>query len=188
MKKIFLTLFCIIVSFIHVSAQNETVTKTISVFPYQHPAEAGSAFVSMYAWNKAHWKNFLSLLDDDSLKVKAAYALSAYINHVTANAEKKKEAAAYLSKELLSVKTWYGRDLVIQHLGLLGDDAGVKILSKLLSDEIYVGNAARALAVIRSAKSIAALNKALSKAKEPAAKHIQAALDNVNKPLPEIKR
>ena len=187
MKKIFFILIFIIVSLVQVYAQSDEVTRTIRVFPYQHPAEAASAIVSMHSWKNANWKFFLSLLDDDSLKLKAAYALGAYVNHVSLDAEKKKQAATYLSKGVSSVKSFYGRDLIIQHLGLLGDDAAVKVLSKLLSDEIYVGNAARALAVIHSESSIAALNKGLAKAKGTAGKHIQAALDNVNKSLPEIK-
>lgn len=187
MKKIFFILIFIIVSLVQVYAQSDEVTRTIRVFPYQHPAEAASAIVSMHSWKNANWKFFLSLLDDDSLKLKAAYALGAYVNHVSLDAEKKKQAATYLSKGVSSVKSFYGRDLIIQHLGLLGDDTAVKVLSKLLSDEIYVGNAARALAVIHSESSIAALNKGLAKAKGTAGKHIQAALDNVNKSLPEIK-
>lgn len=187
MKKIFFILIFIIVSLVQVYAQSDEVTRTIRVFPYQHPAEAASAIVSMHSWKNANWKFFLSLLDDDSLKLKAAYALGAYVNHVSLDAEKKKQAATYLSKGASSVKSFYGRDLIIQHLGLLGEDAAVKVLSKLLSDEIYVGNAARALAVIHSESSIAALNKGLAEAKGTAGKHIQAALDNVNKSLPEIK-
>jgi hypothetical protein len=99
----------------------------------------------------------------------------------------KSSTAATLSSALKYVKSFYGRSLIIQHLAYLGDDAAVKTLSKLLADETFVGNAARALAIIHSEVSVAALNKYLKKADEPARKHIQAALDNVNFVLPEIK-
>ena len=186
MKKIFFIQLFLIVSFVRLSAQSNEITKTISVFPYQYPSEADAAIVSMHAWSKTTWKNFLSLLDDDSLKLKASYALSAYTNNASLNSEKKKQAAVMLSAALASVHSLYARELIIKQLALLGDDAAVKTLSGFLTDEAYMGNAARALAVIHSKSSIAALHTALLKAKGSEAKHIQAALDNVNKPLPEI--
>jgi hypothetical protein len=68
----------------------------------------------------------------------------------------------------------------------LGDDVSVKLLAKLLSDETFSGNAARALASIHSDLSIGSLKKALLKSSGEAKKHIEAALDNANKVLPAI--
>lgn len=187
MKNLFLGLLLLTTGFVQLSAQNETVTNTISVFPYQRPAEAASALGSMRSWNKTNWHALLVMLDDDSLKLKASYALSAYVNQVANDIEKKKQTAAILSNRWTAAQSFYAKDFIIQQLGLLGDNAAVKLLAKLLGDEVYAGNAARALASIQSEASVSALNKALTKAKDPARKHIQAAIDNVNKPLPNIK-
>ena len=63
----------------------------------------------------------------------------------------------------------------------------IKLFTKLLKDETFAGNAARALASIHSEESIAALTKALENSKGDNKKHLQAALDNVKFILPEIK-
>jgi len=68
---------------------------------------------------------------------------------------------------------------------LLGDDASVKKLSKLLKDKTYIGQAAaRALATIHSSASIAALETALLKSTGNEKMHLQAALDNARFVLP----
>ena len=188
MKKIYCILLLIFISQVQISAQTDAVKSTIAVFPYQHTSQSETAITAMQSWDKAAWKKFLSLLDGtDSLQLKATYALEAYVNHVVPDAARKKETAGYLSSGLGYIKTFYGRELIITYLGLLGDDAAVAPLTKLLADDTYAGNAARALATIHSPAAVAALNKSLLKAKEPARKHLQAALDNVNMALPEIK-
>ncbi|MEO5892537.1 MAG: DUF1080 domain-containing protein [Ferruginibacter sp.] len=188
MKKIYVIFFFLVTAMVQVSAQTETVKTAISAFPYQHATDADAAFTAMQSWDKANWKTFLSLLDgkDSTQLLKATYALNAYVNHVSADAEKKKQTAVYLSSALSYLKSFDGRYLVIMHLALLGDDAAVKPLTKLLDNETFSGNAARALAIIHSESSIAALTAGLAKAKEPARKNIQAALDNINTALPEI--
>jgi len=72
-------------------------------------------------------------------------------------------------------------------LSLLGDYAAIKLLTKLLKDGNFAGNAARALASIHSPAAKLALTKALKSSSEENTKHIQAALDNFNFKLPEIK-
>lgn len=188
MKKIYFLLLLMVVSLVQVFGQTAAVKSALANFPYQHAMEADAALTVMQSWNKPDWKSFLSLLDrNDSLQLRATYALSAYVHHISGNKEKKKAAATYLSSALSYVKSFYGRNLIITHLGLLGDDAAVKSLAKLLEDDTYVSNAARALAMIHSESSIAALNKGRSTATEHARKHIDAALDNVNSVLPGIK-
>ena len=188
MKKIYFILIFLVVSFVKLSAQTDAVNNTIQAFPYQHVADADAALNSMQSWVTGDWKSLLSQLDaTDSLRLKPSLALSAFVHHVALDANLTSSMAATLSSALKYVKSFYGRDLIIQHLAYLGDDAAVKTLTKLLADDTFVGNAARALAIIHSEASIAALNKYLLKAGEPARKHIQAALDNVNFVLPEIK-
>jgi hypothetical protein len=189
MKKIYFLLLLLVISSLRVSAQTDAVKTAISVFPYQHTTEVDAALTAMQSWDKANWKGFLSLLDgpDSTQLLKATYALKAYVNQVTLDAQRRTQTANYLASALSYVKSFYGRELIITYLGLLGDDVAINVLAKLLSDETYAGNAARALATIHSATALATLNKSLQKSKEPARKHIQAALDNANSVLPEIK-
>ena len=188
MKKLYLILFLMVVSLAQLSAQTDAVKNTIAAFPYQKASSADAAFNAMQSWNKGNWKTMLSLLDTkDSMELKATYALGAYVNHITLNPEKKKQAATNISAALSYLKSFEGRYLVIMQLGLLGDDAAVKPLATLLNDETFAGNAARALATIHSETAIAALKNGLLKATDPARKHIQAALDNVHQILPDIK-
>lgn len=187
MKKIYFCLLLAFISLLQVSAQTDIKT-TIAAFPYQHSAEADAAFSIMQGWDKSSWKKFLSLLDtgDSASRLKATYALSAYVNHATKDAATKKQAAVNLLPGL-GLKSFEARYQVIESLGLLGDDVAVVPLTKLLKDESYAGNAARALAMIHSDAAIAALNAASAKASATAKPHIQAALDNVNFVVPDIK-
>lgn len=186
MKKTFFILYFILVSLLNVSAQSEIVNKTIEAFPFQKSLDATATIAGMESWPKSNWKTMLKMLDDDSMKLKPTYALNAYVNHVASDATMRKRTSTFLVAGLSAVKSFYAKEIIIQHLELLGDDASIKALSKLLSNETFMGNAARALAIIHSEASIAALKKALPKASEASKKHIQAALDNVNTVLPNI--
>lgn len=188
MKKIYFILLFVVTSSFYAAAQKESVTSTIRFFPYQHRVDANGPLAAMQSWNKSNWKTMLSMLDNnDSSQLKATCALSAYVNHIAGDLEKKKQAAVHLSNALAYVKSFFGRDLIITQLGLLGDDAGVKALAQLLNDGVFAGNAARALAQINTESSQTALNNGLQKASEPARQHLQAALDHMNSVIPEIK-
>lgn len=162
----------------------DNATKAVAAFPYQKSADVQGLLSSMESWGKADWKKLLSMLDDDSLKLKATYALNAYTHHTALNASGRIKLSATLSSSLNAVKTRYAKDLMIQELGLLGDANAIKSLSKLLKDEVYCGAAARALATFKTEAATAALNKALSSSKAPLTQHIQAAIDNANFKLP----
>lgn len=162
----------------------DNATKAVAAFPYQKSAEVQTTLSSMELWGKADWKKLLTMLDDDSLKLKATYALNAYTHHSALNASGKAKLSATLSSGLNAVKTRYAKDLLIQELGLLGDANAIKPLSKLLKDELYCGAAARALATFKTEAATAALNKALASSKAPLLQHIQAAIDNANFKLP----
>ena len=138
----------------------------------------------MESWGKSSWKELFTMLDDDSLKLKATYALDAYSHHVALDAAMRNKTAVLFNAALSSVKSRYAKDLLIQELGLLGDQTSIKPLSKLLKDELYCGAAARALATFKTEAATAALNKALSSSKAPFTQQIQAAIDNANFKLP----
>lgn len=183
MKKLLISLLFTFAMVTMLQAQ-DGATKAVSAFPYQKSADVQALLSSMESWVKADWKKLLSMLDDDSLKLKATYALNAYTHHAALNATGKTRLSATLSSSLNAVKTRYAKDLMIQELGLLGDMNAIKPLSKLLKDEVYCGAAARALATFKTEAATAALNKALSFSKAPFAQHIQAAIDNANFKLP----
>lgn len=168
-------------------AQNNTVDKTISVFPYQQKAAAKVAIDQMNSWGKKDWTYFIELLNDDSLKTKSSYALAAFVHEATLLQENKKHAAIMLTGAYKHATTFYAKEIIIKHLGLLGDDAAIKVLAKLLKDPTFVGNASRALASIHSEKALATLKNALDHADALAAPHLKAALENANFILPEIK-
>jgi len=168
-------------------AQVGSVKNTINSFPYQRPIETETAITSMHTWGKSQWTELVHLLDNDSLKLKPTYALNAYVNDASLNAALKQQVAQNLAAVYGSAKTFYAREFIIKQLSLLGDDAAVKLLSSLLKNETFVGNAARALASIHTPSAKLALSKALKSASGENAKHIQAALDNFNFKLPEIK-
>jgi len=182
MKKSFISLLFLF-AFACLQAQ-DNAAKTIAAFPYQKSAEAQAAIATMQSWGKSSWKELYSMLDDDSLKLKATYALDAYAHHVALDPAMRKKTTSLLNAGLSMVKSRYAKDLLIQELGLLGDAMAIKSLSKLLKDEVYAGTAARALATMKTEAATAALSKALSSSKAPLAQQIQAAIDNANFKLP----
>ena len=186
MKKILFIYFLLSTYGTALFAQDKTVTNTIAVFPYQHKADADAAVASMQAWKQSNWNSLLSMLDDDSLKLKASCALSACVNESSLNAKNKEKIAARLSKGLSAIHSYYANELVIKCLGRLRQDVAVKPLEQLLSDKTLVDNAARALATINTEKSKAALKRAMTVATGTDLQHIKVALDHTNAVLPQI--
>ena len=187
MKIIFSYIAVLLISLSQVQAQKESINKTIDVFPYQHASEINTAIATMKTWQKNEWKQLVDLLNDDSLKLKSSYALNALVHEASLNNELKKQTASLIASVYSAAKTFYAKEILIKQLALLGDDASIKLLTKLLKDETFGGNAARALASNHSAAAMDALNNALATAKGEQKKHIQAALYNLNFVLPEIK-
>ena len=187
MKKLFSYILILLLVGTQLTAQQASVKNTINSFPYQHPSETEAAITSMHTWGHSEWKQLIHLLNNDSLKLKPTYALNAYVNDACLNVELKKQLAENLSSVYGSAKTFYAREFIIKQLSLLGDDAAIKLLTKLLKDGNFAGNAARALASIHSPAAKLALTKALKSSSEENTKHMQAALDNFNFKLPEIK-
>ena len=168
-------------------AQSNTVDNTISVFPYQQKSSAQGAIDQMHTWVKKDWSYFIGLLNDDSLKTKSSYALAAFVHDATLQEDKKKHAATMISGAYKYATTFYTKEIIIKHLGLLGDDAAIKILTKALKDPTHASSASRALASIHSEMAISALKNALVRADATTAQHIKSALDNTSFILPEIK-
>ena len=187
MKQIFSSIFFVLLCLIQVNAQKQSISKTIEVFPYQHAAEAVTSITAMKSWQKNEWKQLVDFLNDDSLKLKSSYALNAFVHEASLNNELKKQTAGFIASVYAEAKTFYAKEILIKQLALLGDDASIKLLTKLLKDETFGGNAARALASNHSTAAKAALTNALASANNESKKHIQAAIDNVNFILPRIE-
>jgi Domain of Unknown Function (DUF1080) len=124
MKKYLLLLLIVTVFFAGAArAQQAKVIETIQLFPYQHRPEADAAIVTMNSWDKSEWKSAFKLLDDDSLKVKTTYALSAYINVAALDAGKHDQAVALLKKYAGYCKSEYAQSFIQRQLNLLADKA-----------------------------------------------------------------
>jgi hypothetical protein len=102
-------------------SSSSKVNAAIAVFPYQQRAAADAALVAMDSWGKSEWKSFMKLLNDDSLKVKASYALNAYVNAASLDANKKVKATTLLKQYLSSAKNEYAKILLQSQLNLLAD-------------------------------------------------------------------
>ncbi len=130
MKKYFSFLLMAIASLflnesVHAQKAKDKVTETIQTFPYQHKTETDAALTAMGTWDKNEWKEFMKMLDDDSLKTKATYALNAYINVSSSDANKKNALQVLLKKYLSSSKTEYAKIFIQSQLNLLTDSATV---------------------------------------------------------------
>jgi hypothetical protein len=121
MKKICSVLWVLSFFVLQLSAQKSMtkVSETIQPFPYQHPKEVDAALASMKTWEKSDWKSLYKMLDDDSLKLKATYALHAFVNAASLSADQKLLAQQNLSKGLKQVKTEYAKTFVQAELNQL---------------------------------------------------------------------
>ena len=88
----------------------------IQTLPYNNRTQADLVLTGMKTWNKSEWKSVFRLLDDDSLKVKATYALSLYINTAP-----KEQAVALLKNYGRYAKSDYARSFLQAQSNLLTD-------------------------------------------------------------------
>ena len=100
MKNSITFLLSFLLSASTVVAQVNAVKNTIQSFPYQNASETEAAITSMHTWSKSQWRQLIHLLNNDSLKLKPTYALSAYVNNVISNSELKKQFEALEAKQL----------------------------------------------------------------------------------------
>ncbi len=183
MKKSTLSLLIYLIA-INLVAQDK-LDRILTAFPYQQISEAQPSIAEMYTLQSAEWKKIFSKLDDDSMRLAPTYALSSFVH----DAAKSESNAATGIKILLSgyaqVKSFYAKNFIIQHLGVIGNDAAIKKLSSLLKDQTFIGQAAaRALATIQSKSAIAALETALIKSTDTQKEHIEAAINHAKFILP----
>ncbi len=130
MKKIFSILLVLIITCSNLIAQqtDNSVNTTISVFPYQQHNQIDGALTTMSGWGKIEWKKLCSYLDQaqqsqDSLKLKATYALNAFVNKASLNTIQKASVIKLLGKQLKKAKTEYAKIFITTQLALLTDVA-----------------------------------------------------------------
>jgi hypothetical protein len=123
-KYIYLIALSLFISF-QVQAQKgeKNVNQVLTVFPYQHASEVTDALTTMGTWKSAEWKVLFKMLDDDSLKLKATYALNAYVHIVSLENAKKTKAVQLLKKQLKKASTNYATTLINAQLGLLSTES-----------------------------------------------------------------
>ncbi len=119
MKKYFL-LSLILITINAYSQTGGKVVMLIQTLPYANPAQADLVVTGMKTWDKSDWKSVFRLLDDDSLKVKATYALSLFIN--TAPRE---QAVALLKNNGRYAKSEYAQSFLHAESNLLTDTATI---------------------------------------------------------------
>jgi hypothetical protein len=180
MKKVNLIILGFLSLFASTNAQ-ESVSQSISGFPYQQKSSIDNQLTAMNGWKSSSWKTFFKMLDDDSLRATVSFALTAFIHQSANSSELSASAAAVLKQGVGVTKSFQGKDLVIEMMGQLGNDASVRDLEKLLNDEQYGPRAVRSLATIKSPASIAAMEKALSKASPALTSQLKSALDFIQK-------
>ena len=119
-KYIYLIALTLFISF-QVQAQKgeKSVNKVLTVFPYQHASEVTDALTTMGTWKSAEWKVLFKMLDDDSLKLKATYALNAYVNIVSLETTKKVKTVQLLKKQLKKASSNYASTFINAQIGLL---------------------------------------------------------------------
>ena len=180
MKKVNLFILGFLLLFASTYAQ-ESVSKSLSGFPYQQKSAVAQSLSNMSSWKSSSWKQFYKMLDDDSMRTNASFALSAFIHQSATDPGTSVIASAALKQGVASVKSFLAKDLVIEMMGQLGNDASVRDLEKLLNDEQYGPRAVRSLATIKSPASIAAMEKALAKASPALTSQLKSALDFIRK-------
>jgi hypothetical protein len=115
--------------FISMSAQaqkgEKNVNEVLSVFPYQHSNDAADALTTMGSWKNAEWKVLFKMLDDDSLKLKATYALNAYVHIVSFETTKKAKTVQLLKKQLKKASSNYAITFINAQINLLSAESEV---------------------------------------------------------------
>jgi len=123
-KYIYLIPLALFIS-MSVQAQKEekNVNQILKVFPYHHASEVADALTTMGTWKSAEWEVLFKMLDDDSLKLKATYALNAYVNIVSLENAKKVKTVQLLKKQLNNASTDYATTLINAQIGLLSAES-----------------------------------------------------------------
>jgi hypothetical protein len=162
------------------SVAQQGVRDVVYAFPYARSSQAVAPLTAMERWGRGDWKAFFRLFDDDSARIHATYALDAYVHASSRDAARSRAAARALNTGWAVAKNDDTRRQLIVDMGRLGDDACVPTLAGMLASA-QPGEAAMALAVIRTSSAIAALEKAAAGTTGPQKAAIDMALAHARK-------
>ncbi|NDC77571.1 MAG: DUF1080 domain-containing protein [Chitinophagia bacterium] len=164
-----------------ISVAQQGVRDVVYAFPYARSSQAIAPLSAMERWGRGDWKAFFRLFEDDSARIHATYALDAYVHASSRDAARSQAAARALNTGWGVVNSGVARQQLIVDMGRLGDDACVPTLAGMLASAEYSGDAAMALAVIRTASAITALEKAAAGNPGPQKAAIDIALAHARK-------
>lgn len=180
--------------FVGTTNAQQGVKDVVYAFPYVGSSQAVAPLSAMERWGRGEWKAFFRLFEDDSARLHATYALDAYVHASSRDAARSRAAASALNLgwDVVSDAAAKNDDVrrqIIVDMGRLGDNACVPTLAGMLTSA-QPGDPAMALATIRTAYAIAALEKASAGTTGPQKSAIDMALAHARKPgnpNPDVK-
>jgi hypothetical protein len=113
-------------------AQKPNIEQALDLFPYQHVSDIQGTLQNMENWKKSDWKKVFVLLQDDSLKLKATYAIAAYTHKASLNKELYTKWYAMIYKQSKKKNTPYAATFLKSQINLLSSEETVhELLSQL---------------------------------------------------------
>lgn len=113
-------------------AQKPNIEQALDLFPYQHVSDIQGTLQNMENWKKSDWKKVFVLLQNDSLKLKATYAIAAYTHKASLNKELYTKWYAMIYKQSKKKNTPYAATFLKSQINLLSSEETVhELLSQL---------------------------------------------------------
>ena len=187
MKKIFLAFIVAAIFLVSTSSANAQ----------GNAASVSATVTKMQAWQKADWASFFNVFNSteagtNAPHVKAMYELDAYLHAAATDKALVNKAASVVISALEQLKDVQEKNILvrsylIERLGYLGSDKAVKIIANYIETPKFADVAAMSLATLRTKKSLAALDAALTKASSSTKPAIEAAIKHANTALPAMQ-
>ena len=130
-KYLYLFVFAVMIG-LQADAQKPNIEQALDLFPYQHVSDIQGTLQNMENWKKSDWKKVFVLLQDDSLKLKATYAIAAYTHKASLNKELYTKWYAMIYKQSKKKNTPYAATFLKSQINLLSPEETVhELLSQL---------------------------------------------------------
>lgn len=130
-KYLYLFVFAVMIG-LQADAQKPNIEQALDLFPYQHVSDIQGTLQNMENWKKSDWKKVFVLLQDDSLKLKATYAIAAYTHKASLNKELYTKWYAMIYKQSKKKNTPYAATFLKSQINLLSSEETVhELLSQL---------------------------------------------------------
>ena len=130
-KYLYLFVFAVMIG-LQADAQKPNIEQALDLFPYQHVSDIQGTLQNMENWKKSDWKKVFVLLQNDSLKLKATYAIAAYTHKASLNKELYTKWYAMIYKQSKKKNTPYAATFLKSQINLLSSEETVhELLSQL---------------------------------------------------------